>query len=126
MEKPSNCCRLIHDDWMSAKCRAAKRVVRFYNQRGTAEQWIKKGKNAVEWTSVSCHDFVGNQVWLHLFALAYNLENFPRQALLPQTSAETQMGSSELDTSDFASQGAASCVFCGSCAYRYVLRRCAG
>jgi hypothetical protein len=26
------------------------RVVRFYNQRGTAEQWIKEGKNAVKWT----------------------------------------------------------------------------
>jgi hypothetical protein len=25
-------------------------VVRFYNQRGTAEQWIKEGKNAVKWT----------------------------------------------------------------------------
>jgi hypothetical protein len=27
--------------------RSAVRVVRFYNQRGTAEQWIKEGKNAV-------------------------------------------------------------------------------
>lgn len=30
--------------------RPAKLVVRFYNQRGTAEQWIKEGKNAVKWT----------------------------------------------------------------------------
>src|SRR6516165_982305 len=28
----------------------AKKVVRFYNRRGTAEQWIKEGKNAVKWT----------------------------------------------------------------------------
>ena len=28
--------------------RPAKRVVRFYNLRGTAEQWIKEGKNAVK------------------------------------------------------------------------------
>jgi hypothetical protein len=41
--------------------------VRFYNQRGTAEQWIKEGKNAVKWTRLSCHDFVDNQVRLHLF-----------------------------------------------------------
>jgi len=33
--------------------RPAKRVVRFYNQRGTAEQWIKEGKNAVKWTRLS-------------------------------------------------------------------------
>jgi hypothetical protein len=64
--------------------RPAKRVVRFYNQRGTAEQWIKEGKTAVKWTRLSCHDFVDNQVRLHLFVLAYNLGNFLRQAVLPQ------------------------------------------
>ena len=64
--------------------RPAKRVVRFYNQRGTAEQWIKEGKNAVKWTRLSCHDFVDNQVRLQLFVLAYNLGNFLRQAALPQ------------------------------------------
>ena len=48
----------------------AKRVVRFYNQRGTAEQWIEEGKNAVKWTRLSCHDFVDNQVRSQLFVLA--------------------------------------------------------
>jgi hypothetical protein len=38
----------------------AKNVVHFYNQRGTAEQWIKEGKNAVKWTRLSCHDFADN------------------------------------------------------------------
>ena len=61
--------------------RPAKRVVRFYNQRGTAEQWIKEGKNAVKWTRLSCHDFVDNQVRLQLFVLAYNLGNFLRQSV---------------------------------------------
>ncbi len=60
-----------------------KRVVRFYNQRGTAEQWIKEGKNAVKWTKLSCHDFVDNQVRVQLFALAYNLGNFLRRLVLP-------------------------------------------
>jgi len=63
--------------------RPAKRVVRFYNQRGTAEQWIKEGKNAVKWTRLSCHDFVDNQVRLQLFVLAYNMGNFLRQSVLP-------------------------------------------
>ena len=63
--------------------RPAKRVVRFYNQRGTAEQWIKEGKNALRWTRLSCHDFVDNQVRLLLFVLAYNMGNFLRQAVLP-------------------------------------------
>jgi hypothetical protein len=62
-----------------------KNVVRFYNKRGTAEQWIKEGKNAVKWTRLSCHDFVDNQVRLQLFALAYNMGNFLRTIALPES-----------------------------------------
>jgi hypothetical protein len=65
--------------------RSARRVVKFYNGRGTAEQWIKEGKNAVKWTRLSCHDFVDNQVRLQLFALAYNLGNFLRRLALPNS-----------------------------------------
>ena len=32
--------------------RSAKRVTKFFNARGTAEQWIKEGKNAINWTRV--------------------------------------------------------------------------
>ena len=39
-------------------------IVRFYNGRGTAEQWIKEGKYALNWTRLSCHKFVANQVRL--------------------------------------------------------------
>ncbi|MHC4750227.1 MAG: IS1380 family transposase [Planctomycetota bacterium] len=60
-------------------------VVRFYNKRGTAEQWIKEGKYALKWTRLSCHDFVDNQVRLQLFALAYNLGNFLRRPALPKS-----------------------------------------
>jgi hypothetical protein len=63
----------------------AKAVVRFYNQRGTAEQWIEEGKNAVKWTRLSCHDFIDNQVRLQLFALAYNLGDFFRQIVLSKS-----------------------------------------
>ena len=59
-------------------------VVRFYNQRGTAEQWIKEGKYALNWTRLSCHGFEENQVRLQLFALAYNLANFLRRLALPR------------------------------------------
>ena len=48
-------------------------VVRFYNQRGTAEQWIKEGKTATHWTRLSCHRFRANEVRLLLGVIAYNL-----------------------------------------------------
>jgi len=61
-----------------------KNVVKFYNGRGTAEQWIKEGKNAVKWTKLSCRTFKNNQTRLQLFALAYNLSNFLRRLALPR------------------------------------------
>ena len=62
----------------------SKNVVKFYNGRGTAEQWIKEGKNAVKWTKLSCRTFKDNQTRLQLFALGYNLANFLRRLALPQ------------------------------------------
>ncbi len=59
-------------------------MIKFYNGRGTAEQWIKGGKNALKWTRLSCRRFKDNQVRLQLFALAYNLANFLRQLALPR------------------------------------------
>lgn len=62
-----------------------KGIVRFYNGRGIAEQWIKEGKYALNWTRLSCHRFVANQVRLWLFILAYNLGNFVRRLALPES-----------------------------------------
>src|SRR5215207_9726572 len=64
-------------------CRPAERVVAFYNQRGTAEQWIREGKNAAKWTRLSCRSMKANAVRLQLHALAYNLANFFRTLALP-------------------------------------------
>ena len=58
-------------------------VVHFYNQRGTAEQWIKEGKEATHWTRLSCHRFRANEVRLLLGLIAYNLGNLLRRLALP-------------------------------------------
>ena len=60
-------------------------VVRFYNQRATAEQWIKEGKAATHWTRLSCHRFRANEVRLLLGVIAYNLGNLLRRLALPLT-----------------------------------------
>jgi hypothetical protein len=62
----------------------SRAVVRFYNKRGTAEQWIKEGKLAVKMTRLSCHRFRSNQVRLALSLLAYNLGNLWRRLGLPR------------------------------------------
>ena len=61
-----------------------KTVVKFYNQRGTCEQWIKEGKYALNWTRLSCQGFKENEVRLKLFIMAYTLGNIFRTLALPE------------------------------------------
>ena len=63
---------------------SSRDVVRFYNKRGTAEQWIKEGKQAVKMTRLSCHRFRSNEVRLWLSVIAYNLGNLWRRLVLPK------------------------------------------
>jgi hypothetical protein len=65
--------------------RSAEGIVAFYNQRGTCEQYIKEGKNAIKWTRLSCRSFTANAVRLQLHALADNLGNFMRTLAMPKT-----------------------------------------
>jgi len=62
----------------------SRALVRFYNKRGTAEQWIKEGKQAVKMTRLSCHRFRSNAVRLWFSVIAYNLGNLWRRLVLPQ------------------------------------------
>jgi hypothetical protein len=62
----------------------SRAVVRFYNKRGTAEQWVKEGKQAVKMTRLSCHRFRSNEVRLWLSLIAYNLGNLWRRLVLPR------------------------------------------
>jgi len=66
---------------LEMNCRA---VVRFYNKRGTAEQWIKEGKQVVKMTRLSCHRFRANEARLWLSVIAYNLGNLWRRLGLPK------------------------------------------
>ena len=60
-----------------------KSEIRVYNKRGTAQQWIKEGKQAAHWTRLSCHRFRANEVRLQLSVLAYTLGNLWRTTGAP-------------------------------------------
>ena len=68
---------------MTSALHSTTEVGAFYNHRGTAEQYIKEGKQAIKWTRLSCRKFRNNEVRLQLHALAYNLANFMRTLALP-------------------------------------------
>lgn len=61
---------------------SSKNIVRFYNKRGTCEQWMKDGKGAIKWTRLSRRSF--NAVRLQLHALAYNRGNSLRKLAIPE------------------------------------------
>ena len=68
-------------------------IIRFYTQRGTAEQHIKEGKQAINWTRLSCNGMVQNEVRLQLHALAYNLGVFLQGTDLPEQIADWSLTS---------------------------------
>src|ERR1700730_12640065 len=74
---------------------SSRAVVRFYNKRGTAEQWIKEGNQAVKMTRLSCHRFRANEVRLWLSVLAYNLGNLWRRLGVPGPSGRGVLSSLE-------------------------------
>jgi hypothetical protein len=73
--------------------RSAEGIVAFYNRRGTCEQYIKEGKNAINWTRLSCRTFAANAVRLQLHVLAYNLGNFIRTLAMPKAAASWSLTS---------------------------------
>jgi hypothetical protein len=70
--------------------------MRFYNQRGIAEQHIKEGKYALHWTWLSCRKFCTNDARLQLPALAHNLATFLRCIDLPEAMADWSLTSLQL------------------------------
>jgi hypothetical protein len=62
----------------------SRAVVRFYNERGTAEQWIREGKQAVKMMRLSCHPFRSNEVRLGLSVPASSLGILWRRLVLPK------------------------------------------
>src|SRR5438445_12951035 len=59
-------------------------VVRFYNQRRTAEQWIKERKTATPCTRLSCHRFRANELGLPPGVIADTPGNLLRRLVLPE------------------------------------------
>jgi hypothetical protein len=73
--------------------RSPEGIITFYNQRGTCEQHIKEGKNAIKWTRLSCRTFAANAVRLQLHALAYNLANFMWTLAMPKIAEQWSLTS---------------------------------
>jgi hypothetical protein len=65
--------------------RPAERVVAFYNQRGTCEQYIKEGKNAIKLTRAVMPHLRRQRRASPAPPLAYNLGNFMQTLAMPRS-----------------------------------------
>ncbi len=79
---PASCTRASASSLTNLR-RSAKRVVAFYNGRGTAEQWIKEGKHAVKWTRLTCTTFRANAVRLQTARAGLQPRQLPPHAGAP-------------------------------------------
>ena len=67
------------------------RIIRFYNQRGTAEQHVEKGRQAIDRRCLSCKGMAWNEVRLQLHASACNPGVFLQGADLPEEMADRSL-----------------------------------
>jgi len=81
------------------------RIIRFCNQRGTAEQHIKEGEPAINWTRLSCKGKAQNEVRLQLHALACNLGVVLQGAELPEEMADWSLTSLQTRLIKIAARG---------------------
>jgi hypothetical protein len=63
---------------------SARKIVRFYCQRGTMENFIKEGKNGFAFGKMSSSKYCVNANKLQQMVLAYNLNNWMRRLCFPQ------------------------------------------
>ncbi|MGJ9386264.1 transposase, partial [Salipaludibacillus sp. CF4.18] len=61
-----------------------KLVMKFYQNRGTMENFIKEGKNGFAFDQLSSPDFYTNATKLQVSILAYNFANWLNRLCLPQ------------------------------------------
>ncbi len=64
------------------------RIIRFYNQRGTAERHVEEGRQVINWTRLSCKGMAWNEVRLQLHASACNPSVFLQGTDLPEEMAD--------------------------------------
>ncbi len=80
--------------------------------QGAGTSWAigARGKSAVKWTRLSCHDFADNQVRLQLFVLAHNLGNLSASGHVAPSGAALDADDVAGETDQHRREGGAPCA----------------
>ena len=85
IEKPI--CQMLHlNTFIITNMESSpERLIKFYCKRGSMENFIKEGKNGFDFAAVSSQSEIVNANRFQLHVLAYNLFNWFRRLVLPES-----------------------------------------
>lgn len=100
-----------------------KRVIMFYSNRGTMENFIKESKNGFAFDSLSSTEYIANANKLQLSMLAYNFNNWFRRLALSKSMKSNRMETIRLKLVKIAAKIVNSSRYltfklCSSCPYK--------
>lgn len=100
-----------------------KNIVKFYQNRGTMENFIKEGKNGFAFDQLSSPDFYTNATKLQIAVLAYNFANGFRRLCLPKKMNKNTMATVRIQLIKIAGKVIHSARYttfklCSSCLYQ--------
>lgn len=100
-----------------------KKVIMFYSNRGTMENFIKESKNGFAFDSLSSTEYIANANKLQLSMLAYNFNNWFRRLALSKSMKSNRMETIRLKLVKIAAKVVNSSRYltfklCSSCPYK--------
>ncbi len=100
-----------------------EQVIKFYCKRGTMENFIKESKNGFDFTAVSSSSKIVNANRVQVHALAYNIFNWFKRLVLPETMRKQLVDTIRLKLLKAAAKVVHSARYiifklCSSCSYK--------
>ena len=128
MEKPQNQMICIPTYIVTNMALPPESLIRLYCNRGRMENFIKESKNGFDFDTMSSHSKIVNANRLQLSALAYNLFNWFRRLVLPDSMCKLQIDTLRLKLLKIAARVIRAARYltfklCSSCPYQEEFRQ---
>lgn len=123
VEKPSGQLVYMHTFIVTNMDLKPEDIIRFYCNRGRMENFIKESKNGFDMDTMSSHSMTVNENRMQLSVLAYNLFNWFRRLVLPESMRKFQVDTIRLKLLKIATKMVRSARYitfklCSSCPYK--------
>lgn len=123
IEKPMNQFTHLYTFIVTNINAPAEKIIRFYCKRGAMENFIKECKNGFDFNAVSSSSMIVNSNRLQIRALTYNIFNWFKRLVLPESMKHQQVDTIRLKLIKIAAKVVHSARYvtfklCSSCPYK--------